>query len=911
MTTNALATTRAETPWWGMEVDAVYASLNAPRSGLDAEEAAERLETFGKNRVRAADRAHPLPILLHQFKSPLIYILLAAAVISLAIAHWDDAIVIAAVLVLNAAIGFVQEYRAENAIAALMEMISTQATVLRDGQRIEIDSADVVPGDVVLLESGDVIAADLRLVEAIRLECDEAMLTGESVPVGKVAEAIDREGAVPVSEQGNMAFAGSAVTSGRGRGIVVATGTRSQIGTIAEEIHEIERLETPLQRRMARLGMWLGAAIVGLSIVTFATGLARGEPLSQMFLTAVAIAVAAIPEGLPVVMTIALAVGVRRMARRHAIVRRLPAVETLGSCTVIVTDKTGTLTENQMTVRVLDVGGRSLQVTGKGFDPSGRIEADGEPVVLEEDSPLRLALLAGALCNESDLHRRPGPQGGYVGRGDPTEVALLVAAAKAGLDREALLARYRQIDQVPFEPARKFAATIHLEAGERKPVVFVKGAPERVMQMCERVCSGSCNVPLDREDIIRRTNGLAAQGLRVLAMAVGWGDDAAASVRTESPMGLCFLGLVGMLDPPREGAAEAVRACRDAGIEVKMVTGDHATTATALATMVGLAAADAPVISGPELTRLSDDALRKALRASTVFARVSPSDKHRIVRLLREEGHVVAVTGDGVNDAPALKAADVGVAMGKIGTDVAKEASEIVLTDDHFATIAAAVEEGRVAFSNIRKASVFLVSSGFAELLSILGSVVLGLRLPFLPAQILWLNVVTNGVQDVSLAMEPGESDEFSRRPRSPREGILTPLLVERMAVAGLVMATGTVSVFLFEGGSSDATLGYAQVAALTTMVVFQVFHVGNCRSQRRSAFTLNPFSNRFLFFGVGGSLLLHVGAMYFEPTQRLLRLQPLELETWVRIVVVALSIVVAVELHKLVRPMPTELGAS
>jgi Ca2+-transporting ATPase len=564
-----------------------------------------------------------------------------------------------------------------------------------------------------------------------------------------------------------------------------------------------------------------------------------------------------------------------------------------------------------MTVRVLDVGGRSLQVTGRGLDPSGRIEADGEPVVLEEGSPLHLALLAGALCNESDLHRRPESPDGYVGRGDPTEVALLVAAAKAGLDREALLVRYRQIDQVPFEPARKFAATIHLEAGERKPVVFVKGAPERVMEMCESECSGSCDAPLDREDIIRRTNGLAAQGLRVLAMAMGRGDDAAASVRTESPMGLCFLGLVGMLDPPREGAAGAVRACRDAGIEIKMVTGDHPTTATAVATMVGLAAADAPVISGPELTRLSDDALRKALRASTVFARVSPSDKHRIVRLLREEGHVVAVTGDGVNDAPALKAADVGVAMGKIGTDVAKEASEIVLTDDHFATIAAAVEEGRVAFSNIRKASVFLVSSGFAELLSILGSVVLGLRLPFLPAQILWLNVVTNGVEDVALAMEPGEPDEFSRRPRSPREGILTPLLVERMSVAGLVMATGTLGVFLFEGGSSDATLAYAQVAALTTMVVFQVFHVGNCRSQRRSAFTLNPFSNRFLFFGVGGSLLLHVGAMYFEPTQRLLRLQPLELETWVRIVVVALSIVVAVELHKLVRPMPTELGAS
>jgi Ca2+-transporting ATPase len=907
---SARTVTALKKDWWALDAGAIYAALDARRSGLDADEVALRLERFGPNRVRPPERARALPIVLHQFKSPLIYILLAAMAISLAIAHWEDAIVIGIVLVLNALIGFVQEYRAENAIAALMKMVSTRATVVRDGERTEIESAEVVPGDVVLLESGDVVPADLRLVEATRLECDEAMLTGESVPVGKIAEPIAHDRALPAAECRNMAFTGSAVTSGRGRGLVVATGARTKVGEIAEEIHEAERIETPLQRRMARFGTWVGGAIVGLSVVAFGTGLARGEPVAQMFLTAVAIAVAAIPEGLPVVMTIALAVSVRRMARRNAIVRRLPAVETLGSCTVIVTDKTGTLTENQMTVRALDVGGHRFHVSGSGLEPGGRIVADGEEVAIEEGSPLYLALVAGALCNEADLRRRSKDGEDYVGRGDPTEVALLVLAAKAGLDREVLLEHYRQIDQVPFEPARKFAATVHREREAGGPIVFVKGASERVVAMCERTLVAGGDSALDPGDVLRRTDELAEQGLRVLAMAVGWGQEAAASARTESPEGLHFIGLAGMLDPPREGAREAVRACRRAGIEVKMVTGDHAATARAVGTMVGLAGTGDRVIQGPEISSMSDDDLRKALRGVAIFARVSPSDKLRIVKLLREEGHVVAVTGDGVNDAPALKSAHVGAAMGKIGTDVAKEASEIVLTDDHFATIGAAVEEGRFAFSNIRKATVFLVSSGIGELLSILGSLFLGLRLPFLPAQILWLNVVTNGGGHVALAMEPGEPDEFRRRPRSPTEGIITPPLLERMSVAGLVMAAGTLGIFLIEGGANDENLAYAQVAALTTMVMFQVFHVGNCRSNRRSAFALSPFSNRFLFFGVGASLLLHIGAMYFEPTQRLIRLQPLELETWLRIVLVALSIVLAVELHKLLRP-PSGSGAS
>jgi Ca2+-transporting ATPase len=895
-------------PWWSLDAASVYARLGSRRSGLHTDDAAERLARFGPNRVRPPERALSLPIFIHQFKSPLIYILLVAMAISLALARWEDAIVITIVLVLNAVIGFVQEYRAENAIAALMRMISTRATVLRDGERTEIESAELVPGDVVLLESGDIVPADLRLVETTRLECDEAMLTGESLPAGKVAEAILVDATLPVAERRNMAFTGSAVTSGRGLGLVVATGARTQVGQIAEEIHETERVETPLQLRIARFGRWVGAAIVGLSAVAFGTGLLRGEPAAQMFLTAVAIAVAAIPEGLPVVMTIALAVSVRRMAHRNAIVRRLPAVETLGSCTVIATDKTGTLTENQMTVRALDIAGQHLRVTGGGLEPRGRIEQDGEEVAIAEGSPLYLTLLAGALSNESDLLRHV--DGGYVGRGDPTEVALLVVAAKAGLNREALLQRYRQIDRVPFEPAQRFSASVHREREEDPPIVFVKGAPERVVSMCECALLDAGDAAIDADEILRRAEVLAARGLRVLAMAAGWGEAAARSVHRQSPLGLKFLGLVGMLDPPRDDAATAVRACLRAGIDVKMVTGDHAATARAVAVMVGIAEPDAPVLGGSELTALSDEGLREALREVKVFARVSPSDKLRIVRLLREEGHVVAVTGDGVNDAPALKSADVGVAMGRMGTDVAKEASEIVLTDDRFSTISAAVEEGRIAFSNIRKATVFLVSSGAGELLAILGSLVVGLPLPFLPAQILWLNVVTNGVEDVALAMEPGQPEEFQRPPRDPREGILTRLLIERILVVGLVMAAGTLTIFLLEGGTDELRLGYAQVAALTTMVVFQVLHVGNCRSERRSAFSLSPFSNRFLFFGVGISLLLHIGAMYFPPSQHLLRLEPLEFATWVRIVAVASTVIVAVELHKWLHSSTPERAA-
>ena len=889
--------------WHTMAADAVATRFETTRDGLEPDEARRRLELYGPNRIREAERAQPLRILIHQFAGALMYVLMGAMLISLAIGHWEDAIVISAVLVLNATIGFFQEYRAEHSIAALMSLVAPRAHVRRGGAQLEVPSDELVPGDVVWLSSGYIVPADLRIWQEWTLEIDESLLTGESVPVEKSSRPVRQDGLLPIAERRSMAYSGSSVTSGRGLGVVVATASHTQIGSIAREIRAVERAPTPLQERMNRFGRRVSLAIVGLASLAFAIGLQRGEDMASMFLTSVAIAVSAVPEGLPVVMTITLAVSVRRMARRNAIVRRLPAVETLGGCTVIVTDKTGTLTLNRMSLQELRTPDARFVIGSAG------VVQNGAPVAVQEGTPLYWTLAAGVLCNEAE----PGPPGSFEegAQGDPTEVALLAGAERAGQAPADLRRSFPRSDVLPFESAHRFAATAHGSGAETR--VFLKGAPERVIEMCAGMALGGEVVAIDRPSLARDAEEMAASGLRVLGIATGR-EAAARSLRDDGIEGLVFLGLVGLLDPPRPEAAEAVAACHRAGIRVIVATGDHASTAVAVARRVGIDAGERP-LAGSHLASLSDEELAQALKTTSVFARVSPADKLRLVRLLREAGEVVAVTGDGVNDAPALKAAHVGAAMGISGSDVAREASEIVLADDCFATVSAAVEEGRTAFANLRKATFFLVSSGIGELLAILGSLVLRLPLPLLPTQILWLNLVTNGVEDVALAFEPAEPDSFSRPPRDPREGVLSRRLVERLILSGAVMAVGTLWVFLQEWGSDPARLDYARVAALSTLVMFQVVHVGNCRSERRSAFAQSPLTNRFLLFGVAGSALLHVGAMYFPPTQRLLRLEPLTLDTWLHIALVSLSIVAAVELHKLLRrgpdlPVNHELGA-
>ncbi|MDP2729980.1 MAG: HAD-IC family P-type ATPase [Dehalococcoidales bacterium] len=878
--------------WHTLAVDEVILRLETMADGLSEEEAAARLRSYGPNVIKTGKETSIWKILLHQVASPLIYVLLAAMVVTLVIQHWADAIVIGFVVGFNTIVGFIQEYRAENAMQALMKLSAPKATVRRKGGQKEIESAGVVPGDVVLISAGDAVPADVRLIESSRLQIDESLLTGESVPSQKSPRPMEEEN-LSLADRVNMAFMGTAVTSGSGAGVVIATGQKTQMGTIAESILGTERAESPLQHRIVRFARWISLAIVAISAVAFGLGLALGEPLVDMFLTAISLAVSAMPEGLPVVVTIALAVSVQRMAKRHAILRRLPAVETLGSCTAILSDKTGTLTMNRMTVREIWAGGNRFRLEEDGlFREDGR---GSGAVEVEMDTPLYQVLLAGVLANEASLKSTDGE---VVGRGDPTEVALLVSGKRAGLDRDTLLKEYYLVDQIPFESGQRYSASIH-SGGETK-VVFVKGAPERVVSMCDSAAVRGGRDEIDKQVILEEARRMAEQGLRVLAMAVGEGKSVTASVETGKPGGLTFLGLQGMLDPPREDAAKAVKACHQAGIKVVMVTGDNPATAASIAQKVGILTGKAETITGPELEELPDEKLDKIVANISVYARVNPSQKLRLVNTLRKLGEIVAVTGDGVNDAPALKSAHIGVAMGS-GTDVAKEASEMVITDDSFATIYSAVEEGRTVFANISKATFFLISSGIGEVIAILTSLAMRLPLPLLPAQILWLNLVTNGVEDVALAFEPGEKEIFRAPPRDPKAGILSRLLVERSLLVGLVMAAGTLGVFVWER-NLGATLEYARAAALTTLVAFQIFHVFNCRSVERSIFRKSLFSNRFLLVGTALSLMAHIGALYWGPTQNLLKVEPLSPDTWLRLVSIAISILPVVELHKLFR---------
>lgn len=812
-----------------------------------------------------------------------------------------DAIVIGAVLALNAVIGYTQERKAEGAVRALMGLVVPRARVVRDGKEWEIDSRELVPGDIVLLEPGSRVPADLRLTWATSLQIDESLLTGESLPVTKRPDALAE--AAGLADRRNMAFTGAVVTSGRGRGIVVATGAATELGAIAGMIRTEQSMDTPLQRRMSGFASIVGIVVGIASVVVFASGVALGGEVEEMFLTAVALAVAAIPEGLPVVFTITLALGVRRMAQRNAIIRRLPAVETLGSTTVIGSDKTGTLTENRMTVTTIWTADGRFRL--RSADPTSGFGADDDHTGTGDvpTDALVATLRTGVLTNEAEVS---WTSDGLRSTGDPTEVALLLAASGADLEPESLREEHDVFAEIPFESERRYSATVLDDHGEHH--VHVKGAPERIIDMCTHVRTADGLVEIDRDRVRDAARDLAADGLRVLAMAGRHLDrplDDADDV--PEPDGLVLYGLQGMLDPPREGVREAIVTCHRAGITVKMITGDHAVTARAIAADLGIAAADSTVLTGADLAGMDDAALADVVEDVNVFARVAPEEKLRIVRALQSLDHVVAVTGDGVNDAPALKAAAIGIAMGEGGTDVAREASDMVLTDDNFVSIAAAVEEGRVTFDNVRKVTFFLVSTGAASIFAITVSVWLGWPLLMLPAQLLWLNLVTNGLQDVALAFEPGEDGVLDRPPRGVDEGVLSRSLWERTAVAGAVMAVGTLVLFRWQldrsGGADSAdALTLAQTTALTTMVVFMALHAGNSRSETRSVFRIDPLGNRFLAGAVVLAIVIHVGALYLPPTRFVLRVEPLDLDTWVRIVALSTTVILVMEVDKWLR---------
>ncbi len=867
-------------PWHAMDEAAVLATVDSPESGLDPREAAERLARYGENALPEPAPPGPLVIFARQFMSPLIYILVAAACVTALLEEWIDTGIILAVVLLNAIIGLLQESGAERAVRSLSALLSHRAVVVRGGQPVHVESRFLVPGDRVLLESGVRVPADIRLLDAQNLLIEEAILTGESAAAAKHPGIAPAD--APIGDRFNMAHAGTIVRAGRASGVVVATGPATAVGQIAETMRREKTPPTPLQQRLGRLAALIGIAVAVVSILSFAIGIYQGNPGSEMLKVTVALAVSATPEGLPVAFTITLAIGVRRMASRKAIIRHLPAVETLGSTTVIGSDKTGTLTQNEMTV---------LEVwTADGSHVPG---AEAAP----QGSALQLTLIAGVLANEARLVRGDG---GWIPEGDPTETALLVAAEGFGIDHVSTRAVYRPVFDVPFEPELRYSGSVREIAGTR--LFFVKGAPERVLEMCDTMHVAGRREPVERERVRAAADAAAARGLRVIAMAYGeLGRD---EEPPRDPTGLTYVGFEAMMDPPREGVPAAVRGCLDAGIRVVMITGDHASTALAIARQLGIAGEASTAIEGREIQQMSDDELGERMKTVTVCARMSPEHKLRVVQALQREGHVVAVTGDGVNDAPALRVADLGIAMGLSGTDVAREAADMVLADDNFVSIYAAVSQGRVTFDNIRNVSFFLLSTGAAEIAFIVVALLLGWDVPLIAAQLLWLNMVTNGLQDVALAFEPGDRDILQRPPRARSEGILSRLLWERTALTALVMGGGILALFRWELNAGHS-LEYARSVALTGLVMFEVFHVGNCRSEYLSAFRKSPFSNRFLLIATAAAVGVHVAALYLPPTQYILRVEPIGFDAWLRIIAVASTILVAIELHKLARPRP------
>jgi len=871
--------------------------LGSGHRGLDHQSANERLALVGPNALPRGTPPTLFGTFLSQFKSPLIYVLLLAALVSLFLQEWSDAGFIFAVLLINAGIGTFQEFSAERSARALQDLVSPQARVLRDGETLEIDATKLVPGDIVLLDSGTKVPADLRLLEAHNLTMDESLLTGESVASEKNATAALKEDTV-LGDRVNMAFAGSLVNTGRARGIVTSTGVNTELGRIAASVVSADSTKPPLLLRMERFTRRIAIAVGIAALLVAAIELTRGSPIGEIFLLAVALAVSAIPEGLPVAITVALAVGMRRMARRAVIVRKLVAVEALGSCTYIASDKTGTLTVNQLTVRRVQFPDQPpWEVTGEGLVPEGIFLLPQGASMDEHGHLLKELCQAATLANEGVLARRDGD---WVGHGDSVDLALLVLAHKVGITRGECSDTWPQVDAIPYESERRFSASLNRRGDSQR--VFVKGAVETILPMCAHMATGDGVVPLDADEIAAQAAELAAEGYRVLAIAYGEVDPAHTTELTHDRLkGITLAGLVAMSDPPRPTAKDAVSACQRAGITVGMVTGDHPVTARAISMDLGLIGHDGEVASGADIadaTGFGERALDTLCSRSRVFARVEPAQKLTIVESLQRSGHFVAVTGDGVNDAPALRAAQVGVAMGCRGTDVARETAEIILTDDNFASIVAGVEEGRIAYANIRKVIFLLISTGAAEIVLFLLALFANLPLPLLAVQLLWLNLVTNGIQDVALAFEPGEGDELRRPPRPPREPVFNRLMIERVILSALVIGGTAFAGFdwmLRQGW----TVEEARNGLLLLMVLFENVQAFNSRSETRSVFRHNPMGNPLLLFGTLAAQLVHIGAMYLPGLNTILGIQPVPFDLWLMLLATTLGLLAAMEGHK------------
>ena len=887
--------------WHHLGVEDTLTRLKTSTQGLGREEIQRRLRIFGENSLAPAVEMPKWKVFVRQFRSPLVALLLVCAVITILLQDYNDAIAIVIVLLLNAIIGFYQEIKATQAVRSLASLSTPTCNVVREGRVQEIDSPQIVPGDVVVLESGDRVPADLRLFETNNLRIDEAMLTGESTNAHKNTLVCDVD--APLGDRKCIAFSGTMVTSGRGRGVVVATASDTELGEINELVLDT-KTPTPLEQIMRRTERIIAIAVVLVSIFVFIAGtIINGDP-SGAFLSAVALTVAALPESLPIVLTVAMALGVSRMAKINAIVRTLPAVETLGSTTVIGSDKTGTLTQNRMTVEACWVGGEPDADIALSTGTLSHEQDESVASPSDEPEPVAELLAAGALTNEAQ--RNADSQGHIEYSGDAVDVAMARIADEFKDVSDEDLSSPVVLD-IPYEPDLRYSMTTRRER-HGGYTQYVKGAPDKVMGMCSTMPDGKGgSIPIDEAAISKAYEAMGSEGLRVLGVARREFPGDASTTAFEELRDLNFLGLEGMLDPPRDGVKEAIAACADAGIEVKMITGDHPMTAQAIGRRLGLKRTDR-VITGHEVMEMSDEVLKGRLRETSIAARVSPQDKLRIVEALQDEGNTVAVTGDGVNDAPALKAASVGISMGLSGTDVAREASDVVLTDDNFVTITEAVRQGRVTFKAIRGSAFFLLSTGFAAMVAVAVNVISGLPLLFLPLQLLWINIVTNGVQDIALAFEPGQGDELEQPPRDRSEGLLSSALWGRVAFCGLWMAVSILVVF-----RRMIDLGYdlttSRTMVLTLLVLFNFFMAISARSDTKPMYKVNPLTNPFLLIASIVALLVHAGAMYFTPFAAVLGVTPLTARQWGFCWLLAITVLLFSEGDKLVRMGLQRLG--
>ncbi|MDI6756554.1 MAG: HAD-IC family P-type ATPase [Endomicrobiia bacterium] len=894
--------------WHRLSVEKTLSELSSDCSGLRTPEARRRLAVYGANTLESKKKESPLAMFLGQFKSPLIYILLFAAAISFIVGKIPSGVVILIVLFANATMGFVQESRAKSSMEKLKELSAPKAKVLRDDAAVEISTKDIVPGDIILLESGTKVPADARIMEAVRLQIDEAAFTGESHPVYKIEDAIDEDAVA--ADRRNMIFSGTVVVSGRGRAVVTAAGMNTEIGAMARMIQDTPQPKTPIQRRLESFGRFIIILVTAQVAAAFVIGFfIRRMNFIDIFFVVLSQMVSSIPEGLPVAVTVALAVGMQRMANRKAYVRKLAAVEGLGSTTVICSDKTGTLTKNEMTTRRIFTFTSSYDVSGTGYAPEGKIigpEAAGESVAAEPPPDLKKLLLSAVLCNNAALY--PSKTRGRPDvSGDPTEIAYLTAAAKAGFDVKQLAADYPRIEELPYEPQIQMMATRHI-APDGRSVVFVKGAPEKILPMCARyLTADGSEKPVgetERAKVLADCDSMALSALRVLAFAYYEDEERAGKSRGATVIDidnldgkLVYAGAMGNIDPPREEVKAAIKMCKEAGIKTIMVTGDHLKTAEAIAAELGISQTRNTGVSGSELEKMSAEELSEAVRRSTVFARIEPKHKLWIVQALQRQGEVVAMTGDGINDAPALSASDIGVAMGITGTDVAKEAAGIVIADDNFTTIVNAVEEGRGIASNIRKTVLYLLCSSNTEILLLLTALVTGLQLPLIPVMILWVNLVTDGGMTIPLTMEPREN-VMDRPPEKKDAPLVTPRMLNFLFYRVPIMSGGLITLFVYEL-STAGSLEYARTAVFTALVITQWFNGISTRSFDKSVFKMDWSSNKYIPFSLGIGFTLHLSLIYVPFLRSIFMTVPLSAGDWFRIIAGASTILWAEELRK------------